>query len=158
NLSRIRALAQRAVEQGAEIVSFHECSITAYTFLQHLSRTQLADIAEPVPDGPSVRALIEIARDLGVVVMAGLIECEDDRLYNCYVAVGPEGFLAKHRKLHTFVSPYLTPGERYNVVEILGIKVGFLTCYDNNLPENVRVTAMMGAEVIMMPHVTGCLP
>ena len=35
---------------------------------------------------------------------------------------------------------------------------GFLICYDNNLPENVRCTAMLGAEVIFMPHVTGCLP
>ena len=39
-----------------------------------------------------------------------------------------------------------------------GIKAGFLICYDNNLPENVRITTMMGAEVIFMPHVTGCLP
>ena len=32
--------------------------------------------------------------------------------------------------------------------------MGILTCYDNNLPENVRITAMMGAEIIFMPHVT----
>lgn len=159
NLARIRDLTRVAVEQGAEIVSFHECSITAYTYLQHLDREQLTAVAEPVPDGPSVRALTEIAREAGVVVMAGLIE-KDERggLYNCYVAVSPDGFLAKHRKLHTFVNPHLSPGDRYTVVEILGIQVGFLTCYDNNLAENVRVTTLMGAEVIFMPHVTGCLP
>jgi len=39
-----------------------------------------------------------------------------------------------------------------------GCRFGILTCYDNNLPENVRITAMMGAEIILMPHVTGCLP
>ncbi|MEA1951515.1 MAG: nitrilase-related carbon-nitrogen hydrolase, partial [Planctomycetota bacterium] len=44
------------------------------------------------------------------------------------------------------------------VVELAGCKVGFLICYDNNLAENVRITAMMGAEIIFMPHVTGCLP
>ncbi len=33
-----------------------------------------------------------------------------------------------------------------------------MICYDNNLPENVRITTMLGAEVIFMPHVTGCLP
>ena len=38
------------------------------------------------------------------------------------------------------------------------MKMGFLICYDNNLPENTRITAMMGAEIIFMPHVTGCLP
>ena len=44
------------------------------------------------------------------------------------------------------------------MIDLLGIKAGFLICYDNNLPENVRITTMLGAEVIFMPHVTGCLP
>jgi predicted amidohydrolase len=159
NLGRIRALARRAVEQGAEIVSFHECSISGYTFLQRLDRDPFARVAEPVPDGPSVRALIGIARELGAVVMAGLIEVDrEGRFYNSYVVVGPDGFLAKHRKLHVFISPYLSPGRDYTVIDLLGIKAGFLTCYDNNLPENVRITTMLGAEVIFMPHVTGCLP
>jgi predicted amidohydrolase len=158
NLSRIRDLTRRAVEQGAEIVSFHECSISAYTYLQHLSREQLAAVAEPVPDGPSIKALIGIAREFRSVVMAGLVEIDGGRLHNCYATVGPDGYITKFRKLHTFISPYLTPGDAYNVIDLLGVKVGFLICYDNNLPENVRATALMGAEVIMMPHVTGCLP
>jgi predicted amidohydrolase len=159
NLARIEELARRAANQGAEIVSFHECSITGYTFLQHLSREDLASLAEPVPDGPSVAALTKIARAFGVVVMAGLIESDPSgQLHNCYVTVGPEGFITKFRKLHTFISPYLTPGDSYNVIDLLGMKAGFLICYDNNLPENVRINAFLGAEVIFMPHVTGCLP
>ena len=76
NLARINALTRRAVEQGAEIVSFHECSICGYTFLQHLDRPGLTAVAEPVPGGPSVRALEAIAREHGAVVMAGLIESD----------------------------------------------------------------------------------
>ena len=159
NLSRIDALTRRAVEQGAEIVSFHECSISGYTFLQHLDRPELAAVAELVPGGPSVRELEAVARRYDVVVMAGLIETDPSgTLHNCYVTVGPEGFITKFRKLHTFINPALTPGDSYNVIDLRGIKAGFLICYDNNLPENVRITAMMGAEVIFMPHVTGCLP
>lgn len=159
NLSRIEDLTRQAANQGAEIVSFHECSVSGYTFLQHLSRAEIAKLAEPVPVGPTVEALVKIARDLGVVVMAGLIEIEPSgRLFNCYVTVGPEGFLTKFRKLHTFISPFLDSGDSFNVIDLLGIKAGFLTCYDNNLPENVRMTTLMGAEVIFMPHVTGCLP
>src|SRR5262245_32544579 len=159
NLARIRDLARKAAAQGAEIVCFHECSITAYTFLQTLSRDELDALAEPVPDGPSVVALAGVARETGSVIMAGLIEREPDgRLFKCYVAVGPEGFLTKYHKLHPFISPHLTPGRGHHVAEIRGVKVGFLICYDNNLPENVRATALMGAEVIVMPHVTGCTP
>jgi predicted amidohydrolase len=159
NLGRIRDLAHQATTRGAEIVCFHECSITAYTFLQTLSRDELTSLAEPVPDGPSVGALHGIAEETGAVIMAGLIEREPDgRLFNCYVAVGPEGLITRFHKLHPFISPHLTPGRGYEVAEIRGVKVGFLICYDNNLPENVRATTLLGAEVIVMPHVTGCTP
>jgi predicted amidohydrolase len=159
NLGRIRALTRTAVEQGAEVVCFHECSITAYTYLQNLDRPALAVIAEPVPDGPSTKALIGIAREFGVVVMAGLIEAAaDGRLLKCYVTVGPDGFITKFHKLHPFINPHIAPGDSYRVIDLLGVKVGFLICYDNNLPENVRATALLGAEVIVMPHVTGCTP
>ena len=91
--------------------------------------------------------------------MAGLVESDPTgRLFNCYVTVGPEGFITRFRKLHTFINPHLSPGDSYNVIDLRGLKAGFLVCYDNNLPENVRVTALLGAEVIFMPHVTGCLP
>jgi predicted amidohydrolase len=159
NLSRIHDLTRRAVEQGAEIVSFHECSICGYTFLQRLERQAIAGIAERVPEGQSIRDLIAIAREFGVVVMAGLIEAAGDgRFLNCYVTVGPDGFIARFHKLHPFISPFISPGESYRVIDLLGVKIGFLICYDNNLPENVRITTMLGAEVIMMPHVTGCTP
>jgi predicted amidohydrolase len=159
NLSRIRELSRKAVDQGAQIVSFHECSITGYTFLQTLTPPQLAEMAEPVPDGPSTRTLINIAKELKSIIMAGLIEREPDgKLYKSYVTVGPEGFITKFHKLHPFINPALSPGRGYNVIDLLGWKAGFLICYDNNLPENVRITTMMGAQVIFMPHVTGCLP
>lgn len=159
NLGRIRELTRRAVEHGAEIVCFHECSITAYTFLQTLNREQLGALAEPVPGGPSTEALIAIAREHRAVVMAGLIERADDgRLFKCYAVAGPDGFITKFHKLHPFINPSLTPGEGFNVVEIDGVRFGFLICYDNNLPENVRATALLGAEVVVMPHVTGCTP
>jgi len=91
--------------------------------------------------------------------MAGLMERDtSDQVYNTYVAVGPEGFIAKYRKLHPFINAGLSAGQEYVVIDLLGCKVGFSICYDNNLPENVRITAMMGAEIVFMPHVTGCLP
>lgn len=160
NLSRIRDLTRQAVEQGAEVVSFHECSISAYTFVQTHSREQLWDLAEPVPDGPSTRELIRIAAEFRVPVLAGLFERDEaaGTIHNTYVCVTSDGVIAKHRKLHTFVSRHLTPGNQFTVFDLLGCRCGMLICYDNNLPENVRITAMLGAEIIFMPHVTGCLP
>jgi predicted amidohydrolase len=159
NLSRVRDLTRRAAGQGAEVVAFHECCLSGYTFLQHLDRDAFAAVAEPVPDGPSVGALVEIARESNVVVGAGLIEVDPAGTYhNTYAVVGPGGPITKHRKLHTFISPFLTPGSGYSGFTWNGVTFGILICYDNNLPENVRATTLMGAEVILMPHVTGCLP
>jgi predicted amidohydrolase len=158
NLERVRTLTHQAVERGAEVVSFHECSLSGYSFVQPFSRDELFELAEPVPDGDSTQQLIALAREFRVPILAGLFERAGDRLHNTYVCVTGEGLVARHRKLHTFVSPHLTPGDEYALFELAGCRCGMLICYDNNLPENVRITALKGAEVIFMPHVTGCLP
>ncbi|UCC68209.1 MAG: acyltransferase, partial [Armatimonadota bacterium] len=36
-----------------------------------------------------------------------------------------------------------------------GCRAGVLTCYDNNLGENVRITALQGAAILLAPHQTG---
>lgn len=158
NLSVIEKLTAQAASQGAELVCFHECSISGYTFLETLDRKQLKAIAEPVPGSASVKALHHIASKYKVTVAAGLVERDGSRLFNCHVAVGARGLLAKHRKIHEFISDHIDVGECYTVFQDLDTTIGILTCYDNNLPENPRMTAMLGAEVILMPHVTGCLP
>ena len=158
NLMRIREIARKAVAAGADVVSFHECCVPAYSFVQPFSREQLLEIAEPVPDGPSSRELQAISRDCGVPILAGLLERESDQVFNTYICVDGGELVAKFRKLHAFVNPHLTSGSEYVVFDLHGWKCGILICYDNNLPENVRVTALKGAELIFMPHVTGCLP
>ena len=159
NLATIHRLTTAAAETGAQVVAFHETSITGYTFASRLTKDELLDIAEPVPDGPSIKNLIEIASESSVVVLAGLFEKDNEgRIYNTYVCVSSTGLLAKFRKLHPFISKHLSPGNEYCVFNLLGWKCGILICYDNNVIENVRATALLGAEIIFMPHVTMCTP
>ncbi len=159
NLGRIRELAGRAVRRRAELVCFHECCIPGYSFMEGLDRPELEGLAEPVPGGPSTAALAEIARELGAALAAGLLElAPDGALRNTYVVVGPEGLVARQSKLHPFINEHLSPGGSYCVFELMGCTFGILICYDNNIIENVRMTTLLGAEVILMPHVTGGLP
>ncbi|MBM82406.1 MAG: nitrilase [Planctomycetaceae bacterium] len=158
NLSRIRELSKRAVAEGAEVVSFHECSISAYTFVQEFTKEQLLEVAEVVPNGPSTNELISIAKDCGVPILAGLFEQRDGEVFNTYICVDGDGLIAKFSKIHAFISPHLTSGSEFVVFDLLGCRCGMLICYDNNLVENVRMTTMLGADIIFMPHVTGCLP
>jgi predicted amidohydrolase len=159
NLSIIESLSRQAAEQGADVISFHECSITGYTFARHLNREQMLELAEEVPHGPSIRKLQEIAERSNIVVLAGLFEKDaEDNLFKAYVCVDKNGLVARHRKLHPFINPHLLPGDAYTVFEISGWKCGILICYDNNIIENVRATKLLGADVIFMPHVTMCTP
>jgi len=159
NLDVIRRLTERAAASNARVVAFHECSITGYTFARHLSREQMLALAEPVPEGQSVQTLIRIARDSNITILAGLFEKDaEDRLYKACVCVNGGGLVASFRKLHPFINPHLTPGDRYVVFDIHGWKCGILVCYDNNVIENVRASVLLGAQIIFMPHVTMCTP
>jgi predicted amidohydrolase len=159
NLSVIDKLTAKAKEGGAEVVSFHEMSITAYTFFKDLSRDEVKSYAEKVPDGKSTKRLIEIAAKYDLTVLAGLVEIDDeDKLYNTHICVDKNGLKAKYRKIHPFISKYLSPGTEYVVFDIKDWKCGILICYDNNVVENVRATSLLGAEIIFAPHVTMCTP
>ena len=159
NLSVIEKLAGQAAQAGAQAIAFHECSITGYTFARNLSKEQLLDLAEFVPDGQSVQRLRDIAEKHNIAVLAGLFEKdESDKLYKAYVCVDKNGLVAKYHKLHPFINPHLTPGSGYCVFELNGWKCGILICYDNNIIENVRATKLLGADIIFMPHVTMCTP
>lgn len=159
NLSVIRKLAEQAAGAGTKVVAFHECSVSGYGFARRLSREEMLALAEPVPNGDSVQALVRIARDTNTTVLAGLFEKDaENRLYNAYLAVNDSGVIAKHRKLHPFISAYLLPGDGYTIFDLHGWTCGILTCYDNNVIENVRATALLGAQIVFMPHVTMCTP
>uniref|UniRef100_UPI002589B960 nitrilase-related carbon-nitrogen hydrolase n=1 Tax=Algoriphagus sp. TaxID=1872435 RepID=UPI002589B960 len=159
NLSVIDRLSAKAAAQGAQVIAFHECSVTGYTFARKLSKEQMLEVAERIPEGPSIQKLIEIARKNEIVILAGLFEKdEQDQLFKAYVCVDQNGLLAKYRKLHPFINPHILPGNEYVVFDLLGWKCGILICYDNNIIENVRATKLLGADVIFMPHVTMCTP
>jgi len=159
NLSVIDNLSKQAAEQGAEMIAFHECSITGYTFARHLSKEQMQELAELIPEGESTNALIQIAKRNNIAILAGLFEKDkSENLFKAYICVDKNGLVAKHRKLHPFINPYLQPGDHYTVFDYKGWKCGILICYDNNVIENVRATALLGANIIFMPHVTMCTP
>lgn len=159
NLYVIDKLAAAAAADGAQVIAFHECSITGYTFARNLSKEALLKLAERIPDGESVRQLTAIAQAHNIIVLAGLFERDEyDDIYKAYVCVDKNGLLAKYRKLHPFINPHIKPGNEYCVFDLLGWKCGILICYDNNIVENVRATKLLGADVIFMPHVTMCTP
>jgi len=157
NLGRVRHFVTEAARKNVEIIAFPEMCLTGYWHVRKLSREAFEALAEPVPGGACTEELMRLSREHNMTIGAGLIERADDgRFHNAYVVAMPDGTWALHRKLHVFVSPFLSAGDRYTVFDTPhGCRVGVLICYDNNIVENARATALMGAEILLAPHQTG---
>ena len=159
NFRKIETFLTQAAAQDVRLVIFPECCITGYWFIRNLSVTQLGALAEPIPDGPSTRRLSDVARQHGITLGAGLVEAGEAGVYhNSYVVALPDGTIHCHRKLQAFEHPAIHSGTDYTVFDLPeGFRVGVLICYDCNLIENVRITALRGAEILIAPHQTGAV-
>ena len=158
NLKVIEELSTKASKEQADAVSFHELSIPGYTFLQGMGKEELNDISEELSTSSSLKILKQMAGDLSMVIMAGLVERRRGAFYNTYVAVNGKEILASFSKLHPFINKNLSPGEGYTFFDLKGWKCSILICYDNNIVENVRAVALSGAQILIAPHVTGGTP
>ena len=157
NLERVRHFVEEAKAHGVELIAFPEMCITGYWHVRKLSSEAFAALAEPVPAGPSSREVRRLSREHGMTIGAGLVELGDDgKLYNSYLVAMPDETWAVHRKLHVFEHADIFAGDRYTVFDTPhGCRVGVLICYDNNIVENARATALLGAEILLAPHQTG---
>jgi len=157
NLATVESYVQKASGDGVEMIVFPECCLSGYWHLRKLTRDELAELAEPVPQGPSTRRLLELAQQHGMTIGAGLVEIDaGGTLYNSYVVAMSDGRWRRHRKLHCFISQHMASGDEFTVFDTPhGWRAAVLICYDNNIIENVRACALAGAEVLLAPHQTG---
>lgn len=157
NLADIRALASRAADRGAKLVVFPEYSSF---FVAELGPRSVA-AAEPV-DGPFATALAALAAELGIHLVAGMLETTDDpkRFSNTLVAFDASGALvATYRKIHLYdafgqkESDWVVPGEieEPETFALGGLTVGLQTCYDIRFPEVTRRIVDAGADLVLLP-------
>ena len=115
--------------------------------------------AEPL-DGPFVATLRDFAAEHDTTVVAGMFEVSQDpgRPFNTLAVVGPDGLRASYRKIHLYdsfgykESDRLTAGPVTPVlVDVEGVKVGLMTCYDLRFPELARELVRLGAQLLVVP-------
>ncbi len=159
NFKKIEGFTAEAAAQGVRLVVFPEGCISGYWFVRNLTVEQLSVLAEPIPSGPSTQRLRALAQRHGVTIGAGLFEAAGNGVFhNSYVVALPDGTVHCHRKLHAFEHDAVKGGTELTVFDLPdGFRVGVLICYDCNLIENVRMTALRGAEIVIAPHQTGAV-
>jgi predicted amidohydrolase len=157
NMSVVERFCRDAAERQVKILAFPEMCLTGYWHVRNLPREPIEALSEAVPSGSSTQAVLKLAAQFDMAIGVGLIEKADDgRLFNTYMVCMPDGQVHRHRKLHAFENDCISSGDSYTVFDTpWGVKVGVLICWDNNLVENARATALLGADIVMAPHQTG---
>ncbi len=149
--TNLDAVAQKLEQAESDLIVLPELFASGYQFV---SQEEVHRLAEPVPDGPTVRRLMEVAKRRRMHIVAGLPEKAGARCYNSAVVVGPSGFLGCYRKTHLFFEETLlfTPGDSgFQVWDIGTAKIGVMICFDWYYPEAARSLAILGADIICHP-------
>jgi predicted amidohydrolase len=158
NLEAADRLTRAAARAGAELVVLPE----KWPVLGTPEQTIAA--AEPY-DGPVLRWASDLARELGIDLVAGSFSerTDGDRGANTSVHAGRDGEIkATYRKIHMFdvevggkvykESEREAPGEEVVLSETTaGVGLGLTICYDLRFPELYRILAIRGAQVIAVP-------
>ena len=148
-------------KRGAQLIVLQELHNTLY-FCQ-TEDVDLFDLAETIP-GPSTKLYCELAKKLGVVIVASLFEKRAAGLYhNTAVVIESNSEIAgKYRKMHIPDDPayyekfYFTPGDMgFHPIQTSLGKLGVLVCWDQWYPEAARLMAMQGAEMLIYPTAIG---
>lgn len=151
NLDAIEARLRTAHENGAQLIVLPELADSGYVFD---SAEELADLAQPIPEGRSARRLIALASELGVYIVSGLAEAAGDRFYNSAMLCGPDGYIGTYRKMHLWYRENLFFHKGDLGLPVFDTplgRIGIAICYDGWFPETFRQLAIKGAEVVCVP-------
>ena len=152
---------RQAASDGAQVVCLQELFYGPY-FCQ-VQEPEWFDWTEPVPDGPTTRQLMDLARELGVVLVAPVYEVEQAGVfYNTAAVIDADGrYLGKHRKNHIpqvkgfWEKYYFRPGNLgYPIFDTAVGRIGVYICYERHFPEGWRALGLAGARIVFNPSAT----
>jgi len=161
NLDKAIARIREAASEGARVIILQELFTSLY--FCDVENYDNFDLAEVIP-GPTTDTLSILAAELEVVIVASLFEKRSQGLYhNTTAVINADGaYLGKYRKMHIPDDPgfyekfYFTPGDLgYKVFKTKFLTIGVLICWDQWYPEAARITALMGAELLVYPTAIG---
>lgn len=164
NDARAEAAIRRAAAAGAQLICLPELFRGPY-FCQTEDVAQF-DLGETIP-GPGTQAYGALARELGVTLVVSLFERRAKGLYhNTTVVLDRTGAIVhRYRKMHIPDDPkyyekfYFTPGDLgFRSVDVGGVRLGVLICWDQWFPEAARLTALSGADLLIYPMAIGWHP
>ncbi len=149
NLDRMQSFVSEASKAGADIVCFPELCVTGYVLKRPF------DVYGGLDSERAMERLVIMAREADLVLIAGLIEIGDDeKAYISQVITGPKGLIGIYRKTH--LSPaekdVYRAGQEIKVFSHGSTTFGVQLCYEAHFPEISTGMALMGADIVLIPH------
>ncbi|MBW1704208.1 MAG: nitrilase [Deltaproteobacteria bacterium] len=149
NLDRMQSFVSEASKAGADIVCFPELCVTGYVL------TRPFDVYGGLDSERVMERMVRMAREAALVLIAGLVEISDDeKPYISQVIAGPEGLIGIYRKTH--LSPaekdVYGAGQEIKVFSHESTTFGVQLCYEAHFPEISTRMALMGADIVFIPH------
>jgi predicted amidohydrolase len=143
---------QQSADQGAQLTVFPECALSGYMMD---SRAQV-EAAAIEASAERLAVLIDTASGTGTFAVVGMLERDEDKVYNAAVLIGPDGVVGRYRKQHLprlGADSFVDPGDGLapRVYDTGVLRVGIMICFDLRFPESARELALDGADVIAMP-------
>jgi beta-ureidopropionase len=152
----------QAAKGGAQITCLQEIFYGPYFCAEQ--QTRWYDLTEPIPDGPTIKLMQDLARQHHMALVVPIYELEQEGVYyNTAAVIDNTGkYLGKYRKTHIpHVAPgfwekfYFRPGNLgYPVFDLGFVKIGVYICYDRHFPEGARALGLNGAEIVFNPSAT----
>ena len=149
NLNRTSAWVRKAASQRVDLVCFPELNLTGYS-VREVARS----VAEPIP-GPLSEAVVQMAHENGVVILAGLIERgEDGSIFASQLVAAEHGVQGIYRKCHLspFEQSLYASGDAFPVFNVRDTTFGIELCYDTHFPEMSTLLTLKGAEILFCLH------
>ena len=152
---------REAASAGAQVACLQELFYGPY-FCQ-VQDPQWYSWTEGVPDGPTVKLMQDLARELHLVLVVPVYEREQEGVYyNTAAVIDADGsYLGKHRKNHIpqvtgfWEKFYFRPGNLgYPVFDTAVGRIGVYICYERHFPEGWRALGLAGAKIVFNPSAT----
>lgn len=151
NLARIARAVADAAAAGAVLAVLPEAAVTGYAFASLDEGRTVARHAGVV----AAEVIAGLAESHRLTVICGTLEAQGDEVFNAALISTPDGQRYTYRKMHLpflGVDRFATPGpDAPSVVEVDGLRIGVLICYDLRFPEAARMCALDGADLIALP-------
>jgi predicted amidohydrolase len=140
-------VATRAEAEGARLLCFPEGFLQGYLTDEVSAQRVALDLSSS-----EFEAILRRLPKMGPVIVMGMIEVENGRLFNTALVIERSIVIGRYRKIHLLDGEKaFDAGTETPIFDVDGIRFGINICYDTNFPQTAQRVSDLGASLIICP-------